>query len=197
MRTMTTLFTILMFIAIPSVGRAAEWTLDKSHSQITFTVSHMVISEVTGSFGGFDVTVRGENDDLTDGSMEARIKVASINTGIERRDNHLRSDDFFNAEKYPEITFKSSRIEKVGDKNYKIHGDLTIREVTKPVTFDAVLNGVIRTDKSVRSGWKATLAINRFDYGLRWSRTIESGGLVVGDTVRITVNMEILKPVDS
>ena len=188
---------LLAINASPSVARAAEWTVDKSHSQITFTVSHMVISEVSGTFAAFDVQIEAENDDLTGGSLTAIIKTASINTGIDRRDNHLRSDDFFNAEKYPEITFKSTRIAKIGDGKYTIEGNLTIRDITKPVAFDAVLNGTIKTDKSLRSGWKATLAINRFDYGLHWNRTIETGGLVAGDTVHIAVNIEIIKPLNS
>jgi len=197
MRTIVLLFAVLAVMATSTVARAADWKVDKSHSQITFGVSHMVISQVTGSFTDFDVNVQGENDDLAGGNLEATIRAASINTGIERRDNHLRSGDFFDAEEFPTITFKSTNIEKIGDASYKIHGLLTIRNITKPVTFDAVLNGVIRTDKSVRSGWTATLAINRFDYGLHWNKTIETGGLVVGETVHITVNLETLRQLGS
>ena len=183
---------ILMFIVM-TMAEADEWKFDKVHSSVTFTIRHMVISEVVGRFDDSDVKFISSKDDFTDASIEAVIKVNSINTGVERRDIHLKSDDFFNAEKFPEIRFKSTSVEKVGDNAYKIHGDLTIRDITKPVTFDATLFGTIKTQQGNRAGWKVTIALNRFDYGLKWSQTIETGGLVAGDIVNITVNAEITK----
>jgi polyisoprenoid-binding protein YceI len=109
------------------------------------------------------------------------------------RDGHLKSDDFFNAEKFPEINFKSTSFEKLGDNKYKITGDLTIRDVTKNVTFDATLNGTLKTDRGVLAAWKATTTINRFDYNLKWSKTLETGGLAVGKDVIITLNLELNK----
>jgi polyisoprenoid-binding protein YceI len=109
------------------------------------------------------------------------------------RDGHLKTDDFFSAEKFSTIKFKSTSFEKVGDSHYKIKGNLTIRDTTKEVTIDAVLNGIIPSGKGMRSGWKATLAVNRFDYGLKWDRTIETGGLVAGATVNLVFNLEFVK----
>lgn len=169
------------------------WNLDKAHSAVTFTVKHMVISEVSGSFKDFTLNILSEKEDFSDARVESVIKVASISTDNEYRDKHLKSDDFFNAEKFPEIKFKSSSFEKAGENKYKITGDLTIRDVTKKVTFDAVLNGTLKTDRGLLSAWKATAVINRFDYNLKWNKTIETGGLMVGKDVTITLNLELNK----
>ncbi len=188
------LLVLLLSTALTTVhAQPAAWRLDKAHSSVTFTVKHMVISEVTGKFRDFDISVTSSKDDFTDAVVEATIKVASITTDNDRRDNHLRSDDFFNAEKFPEIKFKSHSVEELGKNVYKIHGDLTIRDTTKKVTLGAVHNGTISTAQGTRAGWKAMLSVNRFDYGLKWNRTIETGGLIAGDTVNIILNFELLK----
>jgi polyisoprenoid-binding protein YceI len=181
-----------IFLAF-SPARSSGWSLDKAHSGITFSIQHMVISEVTGTFKEFNVTVSSSKEDFTDAAIDAAIEVKSIDTGNDRRDSHLRTDDFFNAEKFPVIKFRSTSFEKVNDRSYKIKGLLTLRDTTKEVTIDASLNGVIASGKGSRSGWKATLAINRFDYGLQWNKTIETGGMVAGETVNITFNMEFVK----
>ena len=189
---------VALFLVIGFASLSAQksgWRLDKAHSGITFSIRHMVISEVTGNFKDFDIAFSATKDDFADASVDATLKVASINTDNERRDGHLKSDDFFNAEKFPEIKFKSTSFEKVGENKYKIHGTLTIREITKEVTFDATYNGSVKgMGGSTVTAWKATLALNRFDYGLKWNRTIESGGLVAGDIVNITLNLELVKP---
>lgn len=183
-------------ISFPAAQQQGGWKLDKSHSGVNFSVRHLVISEVTGNFKDFDIVVRATKDDFTDASVDATIKVASISTDNERRDNHLKSDDFFNAEKFPEIKFKSDSFEKTGQNKYEITGDLTIRDVTKKVTFDATYYGSIKgMGGATVTGWKVTLDLNRFDYNLKWNRTIESGRLVVGETVTITLNLELVKPV--
>lgn len=168
------------------------WKLDKSHASIGFNVTHMLISEVPGQFQDFDVDFTASKEDFTDATVKATISVGSISTDNDRRDGHLKSDDFFNAEEYPTMTFTSTRFEKTGDKAYKIYGDLTIRDVTKPVVFDATLIGVLKTARGTLSGWKATTTINRFDYNLKWNRMIEAGGLVVGEDVGITLNAEFM-----
>ncbi len=188
---------IVFLFSQPLLSQPAEWKFDKSHSNITFAISHMIISEVTGNFKDFDIVFQSAKDDFSDASIEAVIKVSSINTEHERRDGHLKSDDFFNAEQFPEIRFKSTSIEKVDGKNYKIHGDMTIRNVTKRVTFDAVFNGKLRLAKSELMGWKTTLTIDRFDYGVKWDRTIETGGFVAGKDVKITINVEFTKQIAS
>lgn len=181
-----------LFAQAPS-GQPAGWRLDKSHSKVQFSVQHMLISEVAGWFKEFEIGLTSEKDDFSDAQVEATIKVASINSENERRDNHLKSEDFFNAEKFPEIKFKSTKFEKI-DKTFKIHGDLTIRDITKPVVFDAVLNGSLKTQRGLVTGWKATLEVNRFDYNLKWDRVVE-GSLVAGRMVTITLNLEFQKPV--
>ena len=190
------LFFALIILGAGSLpAQKTGWTLDKAHSSIGFSVRHMVISEVTGNFKDFDISFTSSKDDYSDAIVDASIKVASINTDNERRDGHLKTDDFFNAEKFPLIKFKGTSFEKVGENKYKIIGDLTVRDVTKKVSFDAVYNGTIKAPWGATvSSWKATLAINRFDYGLKWNKAIESGGLIAGDTVTITLNLELNKP---
>ena len=187
---------LITVFGIPSLfAQKSGWSLDKAHSSIGFSVKHMVISEVTGNFKDFDINFTSTKSDFTDAVVDATIKVASINTDNEKRDAHLKTDDFFNAEKFPLITFKSTSFEKVGDNKYKITGDLTIRDVTKKVTFDATYNGSIKAPWGAQIySWKATLAVNRFDYGLKWNKMIEAGGLIAGDTVNITLNLELDKP---
>jgi polyisoprenoid-binding protein YceI len=185
---------VFAFLGTNNQTTQAEWQLDRAHSRVKFTVKHMMISEVEGSFKDFSIVFKSAKDDFSDATVEAKIKTASIDTDNERRDNHLRSDDFFNAEKYPEITFRSERFEKVGENRYKIHGDLTIRDVTKKVVFDAEYTGSVTTNAGKVSGWKATLTLNRFDYGLKWNQAIETGGLVVGENVHVTLLLQFRRP---
>jgi polyisoprenoid-binding protein YceI len=188
------IFTFMLAVAFTATAPAqSAWTLDKSHSGIKFSVRHMVISDVEGSFRDYDVTFKSDKEDFSDAVIEATIKAASINTDNESRDGHLKSDDFFSTEKYPTITFKSKKVEKTGATTYKFYGDLTIRDVTKPVVFEAVNGGTVETQRGTVSGWKATLTVNRFDYNLKWTRAIETGGLVVGPDVTITVNAQVKK----
>jgi polyisoprenoid-binding protein YceI len=149
---------------------------------------------VSGNFKDFDITLTTAKDDFSDAAVQAVIKMASINTDNTARDNHLKSDDFFNAEKFPEIKFTSTSFEKVGEGKYKITGDLTIRDVTKKVVFDAVYNGSIKTPwGNTAMSWTAATVINRFDYNLKWNKALESGGLIAGQDVTITINLEMDK----
>ena len=184
---------IIMFMASTSLFGQAAWNLDKAHSSIMFTAKHMVISEVVGSFKDFSISLKSDKDDFSDAVVQSTIKVASLSTDNAMRDGHLKSDDFFNAEKFPEINFKSTSFEKLGDNKYKITGDLTIRDVTRNVTFDAVLNGTQKTNRGVMASWKATTTINRFDFNLKWNKALESGGLIVGQDVAIALNLEMNK----
>jgi polyisoprenoid-binding protein YceI len=154
----------------------------------------MVISDVTGQFKDFDIALTSSKDDFSDAVVEATVKVASISTDNDKRDAHLRSDDFFNAEKFPVMKFKSTSFTKVGEGTYTIVGDLTIRDVTKSVTFDATFGGTIKAPWGVVvAAWKATTVINRFDFNLKWDKAIEGGSLIVGKDVTITLNMEFNK----
>ena len=188
---------LLATIALGAAMSAAQtptWKLDKSHSQVKFSVTHMVISEVTGVFKEFDVAFTSVSDDFTDATIDATIKAASIDTGNESRDKHVRSDEFLNAEKFPEIKFKSTKVEKSGENNYKIAGDLTIRDITKGVTLDTKYKGSI---KDMRGNpvvaFKATTTVDRFEFGTTWDKVTEGGGLVVGRDVEITLLMEFRK----
>jgi polyisoprenoid-binding protein YceI len=188
------LFVFMATFFIASIGIAqTSWTLDNVHSSVSFSVKHMVISNVTGSFKDFSITLNSKKDDFSDATVESIIKVASINTDNNMRDNHLKSDDFFNAEKYSEIKFKSTVFEKAGENEFKITGDLTIRDITKKVTFNAIFNGTLNTQRGLLAAWKATTTINRFDYNLKWNNTVETGGLIVGKDVIITLNLEFYK----
>ncbi|MEP0822822.1 MAG: YceI family protein [Ignavibacterium sp.] len=174
-------------------GQEDQWTLDKAHSRVQFDVTHMALSEVTGTFKEFDITFQSAKDDFSDAKISAVIQVASISTDNERRDNHLRSDDFFNAEAFPTITFASTAFQRVEGNKYRIVGDLTIRDVTKSVTFSAEHKGTIKTPQGLVTGWTVTATINRFDYNLKWDRMIENVGLVAGKEVTITLKLEFRK----
>jgi len=184
----------LAVLQLLSIGVFAQttWESDKNHSNVMFTVTHLMISEVTGKFDDFSVRWITNKADFSDATVEVTIKTASVNTHNDRRDNDLRSDNFFLAETYPEMTFKSKSFRKIDDKHYKITGDLTIRGTTKTIELDAEYKGEIQAF-GTRSAWKVTGSLNRFDYGLKWNATIETGGLVVGETVGITVTTEMVK----
>lgn len=185
---------MIVFTALTrAIAASPSWTLDQAHSNVTFSLQHMVISEVTGSFKEFEVNLHSSKEDFSDASIEATVAVNSINTENDRRDAHLKTDDFFNAEKFPTIKFKSSSFEKIGENHYAIKGWLTIRDTTKEVTIDALLNGILKTSRGERAGWKGTLSINRFDYGLKWNQTFETGGLIAGAAVNIVFNFEFVK----
>ena len=190
------LTTAILFTILNGVAAQTTWKADKAHSKIDFSVTHMVIAEVDGRFTDFDATLTASKDDLSDAKITATIKTGSITTDNDFRDKHLRSDDFFNADKYPEIKFKSTSIEKTGDNTYKITGDLTIRDTTKTVVLDTKYNGQVVAMGSTKCAFKATTTINRFDYGVHWDKTIESGGLVVGKNIDITLLMEFNKQTD-
>lgn len=194
MKQLITLFTTLALTGASLSAQETTWKLDNVHSNVLFTVRHLVISEVTGNFKDFDVSLTTSTPDFSDASISAVVKTASIDTDNENRDNHLRSDDFFNAQQFPEMKFTSTSKKKVSEKKYVLTGDLTIRDVTKPVTFTVDLLGVIDGGQfGTRAGWKATATINRFDYNLKWDRAFETGGLVVGKDVIIQLNLEFVK----
>jgi len=169
------------------------WKADKTHSNVNFTVTHLMISEVTGSFKDYDVTVTSNGDDFTSSTVEAVIKTASVNTDNANRDKHIRSNDFFNADSFPNMTFKSTKIEKTGEETYKIYGDLTIRDVAKPVILDATYKGKAEAWGTTFVGFKATTTINRFDYGVKWDKQMDAGGFIVANKVDVTLQMELSK----
>lgn len=175
------------------IVEAGKWTVDKAHSNVKFTVTHLVVSEVEGSFKLFDGAMENTKGDLSDAKVNFTVDVNSINTDNEKRDGHLKGDDFFNAEKFPEMKFTSTSMKAVGDNKYKLIGDLTIRDVTKPVEFDVTYGGSVAAMGTTKLGFKAKTTINRFDYNLKWDKTTEGGGLVVSKEVVILVNVELNK----
>jgi len=189
-----TLFLAAMVLAIGVNAQSTKWNFDNSHSSVAFTVSHMVVSDVEGSFKKFNGNVTSDKADFTDAKIDFTIDVASINTDNVDRDNHLKSDDFFNAEKFPTITFVSKSFTKLKDNKYKLVGNMTMRGVTRSVTLEVTYGGTV-TDpyKNTRAGFKITGKINRKDFGVNWSKAMETGGLVVGDDVEFTVRVEIVK----
>jgi polyisoprenoid-binding protein YceI len=186
---------IVLFIAalaLVSTQALAQTTiaLDKAHSQVKFTVSHLVISEVDGVFKDFDVIFVTGKPDYSDAKLEATIKVASVSTDNDKRDAHLKSADFFDAEKYPLITFKSTSFQKSGDNTYKINGDLTLHGVTKPVVLDAVYKGEAKAWGKTIVAFSANTVISRFDFGAKWDAKLESGAFIVGEKVKINLTFE-------
>lgn len=189
------LLVVLLFVLTGfSPAQAVNWKVDPAHSKVQFTVSHMVISEVTGYFKKFDAKVTGTNNDLSDANIDFTIDVNSIDTDNPTRDNHLKSDDFFNAGKFPQIEFKGSSLTKVGDNKYKLKGNFTMRDITKPVELDVVYGGTVKDPSGkTRSGFKISGSLNRLDYNLKWNKLLETGGAVVGREVNILCNMEFVK----
>lgn len=169
-----------------------NWTIDTAHSNISFSVKHMMVSKVRGSFGDYSAIVNASDlTDLSGAGVEFTIQTASIDTGNEDRDNHLRSADFFDAETFPEITFRSTRIEKDGD-DYTITGDMTIKDVTKPVTFDVEYNGKGTNPWGVNVyAFEAESKLNREDFGLTWNAALETGGVLVGKDIKIHIDLQI------
>ncbi|GIV33354.1 MAG: polyisoprenoid-binding protein [Chitinophagales bacterium] len=189
-------FYLALFCGLTGVMQAqsTKWVFDKSHSKIGFEATHMVISKVQGNFTSYEGTVLSDKPDFTDAKIDFTIDVASINTENEQRDNHLRSDDFFNAEKYPKITFKGKSLKKVSDNQYKLSGDLTIRDVTKPVELDVTYGGTVKDPwGNTRAGFHVKGVIDRFDYNLKWNAALETGGLVVGREIVINCPIELIR----
>lgn len=184
-----------MLFAAGTAFAQTTWTIDKAHSKIGFNVTHMAVSEVEGNFRDFDASLVTTAADFNGAEVNFTAKTASIDTDIERRDNHLRSADFFDAEKYPELTFKGKLLKKGG--KYVLKGDLTMHGVTKPVEFDVTYGGTINTGRGEKAGFKISGKLNRRDYGLTWDNKVPTGELVVGDEVEIIGKIEMDKKAQS
>ncbi len=171
------------------------WKLDPAHSGAEFKVRHMMISNVKGSFSGLSGTLVENPADPSRSTVEASIDVATLNTGDAQRDGHLKSADFFDAEKHSSLTFKSTKVEPVGKGDYKVTGDLTLHGITKSVTF--AVEGVSEPSKdpwgNLRIGLSASTKINRKDFGLTWNSPLETGGVLVGEDVAISLEVQFIK----
>ena len=179
--------------ATTAIAQTTIWKADKTNSNVNFTVTHIMIAEVTGSFKDYEVTVTMNGEDFKTAGIEAVIKITSVNTDNENRDKDLRSDNFFNADSFPTMTFKSDNIEQTGADTYKVNGKLTIRNITKPVTLDTKFKGRQEVWGKTKLGFKATTTINRFDYNIKWDEKMDAGGLIVSNNVDISLQMELSK----
>lgn len=180
------LFLLAVSFSVASFAQT-KWTVDPMHSFVNFSVKHMGISFVDGSFKKFDGSVVAAKADLTDAKIDFTVDVNSITTGVEMRDNHLKTDDFFNAEKYPKMTFESSAFKKIKGSTYALAGKLTIRDVTKDVVFAVTYGGTAKDQQgNVKAGFTATTSINRLDYNIKYDPT----GAGVAKDIKITLNLE-------
>jgi polyisoprenoid-binding protein YceI len=172
-----------------------DYRIDPAHSIIGFAIRHMEINWIEGRFKDFTGTIHYDESDITKSSVEFTAKVESIDTGIEGRDKHLRTADFFEVAKYPEMTFKSTRVERKGKDNYVLHGDLTLKGVTRPVALPFIITGAVKDPRgNTRFGINAQTKINRRDFGINYGNALSGGGFDVGNEVTINLNLEALKP---
>ena len=185
---------VMAMLTLSAAAQTTKWGFDKAHSKVQFDIAHLVISEVTGQFNEYDGTVLSDKADFSDVVVDFSIDVKSIDTDNEKRDGHLRGEDFFDIAKYPEIIFKSKSVKKAGNNLYKFTGDLTMHGVTKEVTLDVQYNGTINDNwGNTKAGFKVTGKINRTDFGLKYNSALEAGGLMLGEEVTITCKFELLK----
>jgi polyisoprenoid-binding protein YceI len=185
------LLTAILFITIGGAA-AAEWTIDKAHSNVGFEVKHMMFTTVPGKFTDYTGTINLDPKDLSTTSVNFTVQAASITTSNEQRDTHLKSPDFFDVATYPVITFQSKKANAMGPGMIELVGDLTMRGVTKEVTFMVEgFNNPIEFMGSTKIGGSATATINRQDFGVSWNKALDSGGVVVGDEVKIIIELEL------
>lgn len=185
---------VLASIAAPTAAHA--WEIDPLHSSVQFKVRHMMVSNVKGEFRSIRGAAIVSDDDPTTARIEATIDVDSLVTGVADRDAHLKSADFFDAAKFPTMTFTSKHVECISAEQYKLTGDLTIRGVTREVVFDVEGPAPVSKnplDGSIRTGASATAKINRKDFGLTWNAALETGGVLVGDEVRVSLEVELVR----
>jgi polyisoprenoid-binding protein YceI len=194
LRRTITIFGLVCLLGAGLALGAEAYTLDASHSHVGFSVRHFGVSNVRGEFKEFSGTLMVDEEDLTGSSIEFRIKTDSIDTDHEQRDEHLRSDDFLASEEFPEIVFKSKKIEKRGDEHVAI-GDLTIRDKTHEIELPFEIAGPLKDPlNNMRLGAEGAVTVDRQDYGVNWSRTMDNGGLFVGNDVKISFSIEATRP---
>jgi polyisoprenoid-binding protein YceI len=185
----------IIALTLPVIAAASTWNIDPDHSNVGFKVRHLMVSNVKGSFDKHTGTVDINDKDITKSKVEVSIDTNSINTNVQKRDEHLRSADFFDVAKFPTMTFVSKKVAKAGKDKLKVTGELTLHGVTKEVVLD--VEGPSKESKDpwgmIRRGATASTKINRKDFGLVWNKTLESGGVVVGEEVTITLEVEMIK----
>ena len=195
MKRLLATFSTIIALSLPALASASNWTIDPDHSNIGFKVRHLMVSNVKGHFDKHSGEVTIDDKDITKSKVEVSIDTASINTNVQKRDEHLRSADFFDVATYPAMTFVSKKVAKAGKGKLKVTGDLTLRGITRQVVLD--VEGPTAEIKDpwgvIRRGAVASTKINRKDFGLTWNKALETGGVVVGDEVTITLEIEMIK----
>lgn len=171
-----------------------KWVIDPSHSEISFKVKHLVVTTLTGKFDSFTGALETSSDDFSNASISFSADIASINTGNGDRDGHLKSDDFFNAEAFPHLTFTSTAFTKTGENTYKLAGNITLRDVTKPIELDVEYGGtMVDPWGNTKAGFEINGKIQRKEFGLKWDVVTEAGGAVVSDEVKLILNVQLVK----
>ena len=188
-------FAVVFALAIPVLAHADTWQIDPAHTNVEFTVRHMMISNVKGQFQKTSGTIAADGNNPATAKIDATIDANSINTRVDKRDAHLKSPAFLDVDKFPTITFKSTKVEADGPNKWKVTGDLTLHGVTKPVVLEVESSGDTITDPmgNTRAGASATTTISRKDFGITWNQPLETGGVLVGDEVAISIDVEAIK----
>ena len=191
---LATAATAFLSLLAPQAAQASSWEIDASHSVAAFSVRHLMVTNVRGELGKVSGTINLDDKDVTKSTVEATIEVAAINTRDAKRDEHLRSPDFFDVAKFPTMTFKSTKVEKAGA-GLKVTGTLTMRGVSKEVVLSVEGPAPAVKDPwgNTKSGFTATTKLNRKDFGVQWNKSIDGGGVVVGDEVSVTIELEVVK----
>jgi polyisoprenoid-binding protein YceI len=194
MRRLAILAAVVLVLAAPALAQSTTWNIDPAHTSAQFSVRHMMVTNVRGQFTKVSGVVNIDDKDITRSTVEVTIDATSIDTQNDRRDNHLKSADFFDVATFPTITFKSKSVAAAGAGRLKVTGDLTIRGVTREVTLDVEgPTPPINAGRAIKRGASATTKINRQDFGVKWNNPLEGGGVVVGDEVSITIDVELNK----
>lgn len=192
MRKTVILAALVLVLGYGAAAAQGTYTIDTVHSNVGFKIRHLV-SKVSGEFTDFEGTIVADFENLDTSSVEFTIQAASIDTKNEKRDDHLRSEDFFNVEKYPEIRFKSSKITRVDEDTFAVDGTLTMRGVAKEISLMVDFLGEMSAMGGIRAGYELTTTVNRMDYGVSWNRAVEAGGFVLGDDVEVNIALELIK----
>ena len=195
MKNIVKVIATIVMLALPTIAMGSPWSIDADHSSVGFKIRHIMISNVKGNFGKFSGTVDIDDQDLAKTTADVTIDVSSINTGVTKRDEHLKSADFFDVAKYPTMTFVSRKAKKEDNDKLKLYGQLTMHGVTKEVVLDVQeLTQPIKDQRgNIKRGATASGKLNRKDFGLAWNAALESGGVMVGDEVNIDLEIELVK----
>lgn len=195
MKRMLALISLVTALILPGTALATVWNIDPDHSTVGFKIRHLMVSNVNGHFTSYSGSIDLNDTDITKSKVDVSIDAASIDTNVAKRDEHLRSPDFFDVSKYPKITFVSKSISKAGPERLLVKGDLTIHGVTREVVLDVEGPTAESRDPwgNIRRGATATAKINRKDFGLNWNAALEAGGVLVGDEVSISIDVELIK----